>query len=659
MGGMNDTLRLARERYKQGVDGDRQNRDLDQLQRAFYRGRLEDQWDKGDLEKRKGRITVAVNRVPQFVKQITNEIRQNKPAIRVLPVDDQTDPKLAEVYTAIIRHIESQSDGHRVYSRSAEQAVIGGIGWFRLLTDYADGQSFDQEIYIKGIRNPLAVVVDPGAVEATRCDMQWAFVSEMVSEEHFKELYPDASLAGFDSDEDWVSEWRLDDQIRIAEYWTREKESRDLVLLTDGSTLWADDIDEALALALQQQGIGIAATRKADDWKVKCQKITATEVLEEFEWAGSYIPLIPVIGEEIEVGDDVFRHGMVYPLMDSQRAYNFARSAMLETVASQPKAPFLVTTAMVAAHKKAWEKLNEGNPPVLTFDPDPLQPGGPQRLSPPNFSAAWYQEAQVADGDMKATTGIYDASLGERSNETSGRAIMARDQQGETANFNYVDNLTAAIRHCGKLLIELIPRIYTNRRIIRIMGEDGEMEGFARINTMLPDGQLENDISVGQFDLEVTTGPSFATKRMEAADKMMALVQSVPAIGQVGADMIVKALDMPYGDKLAERLAMVLVPPGTDIELDQKRMQMQQAMQQMQGPQPPDPAQELQMQMMMGQVAELKAKIENMTADTALKAAKVEETQVSTAISVQEAEINAFKTGAELAKGDGSEARSA
>jgi len=645
---MNDIIALARTRYKSGVDGDWLNRELDQTQREFYRGRLEDQWDAGDLTRRKGRITVSVNRVPQFVKQVTGEIRQNRPAIRVLPVDDKTDPKLAEVYTAIIRHIESQSDGHRIYSRAGEQAVIGGIGWFRLLTEYAGGKSFDQEIFIKGIRNPLSVVIDPGAIEPTRCDMQWGFVTEMVSEEHFKELYPDAGLDGFDVSEEWVSEWRVDDRVRVAEYWTREKVERDLVLLTEGSTMWADEITEEMAMALGQQGIGIADTRKAEDWKVKCRKITGTEVLEEFDWAGSYIPLIPVIGEEIEVGDDVFRHGMVYPLMDSQRAYNFARSAMLETVAAQPKAPFLVTTTMVANHQKAWQGLNEGNPPVLPYDADPLVPGGPQRLSPPNFSAAWYQEAQVADGDMKATTGIYDASLGKGGNETSGRAILARADQGQTANFNYIDNLTASIRHAGKLLIELIPKIYTNRRIIRIMGEDGDLEGFARINTMLPDGQMENDISVGQFDLEVTTGPSFATKRMEAADKMMALVQAVPGIGQVGGDMIVKALDMPYGDKLADRLAMALVPQGIDAELDQKRMAMQQEMQQLAGPQQPDPAQQLQMQMMMGQLAELGEKVKNIAADTALKTAKAEQTQVQTMLEPERAQLDAFQAGASM-----------
>lgn len=615
-----DLLRLARERFQQGVDADRANRDLDDFCRKFYRGRPEDQWEAADLAKRRqaGRISPVINRIPQFVKQVTGEMRQNKPAIRVLPVDDKTDPALAEVYTAIIRHIEAQSDGHRVYAKTGEQSVIGGIGWFRVLTDYADGKSFDQEIYIKGIRNPLSVVVDPGAIEPTRCDMQWAIVSELIPEATFKAKYPKANLAGFDAGGEAMQAWKSDKSIRVAEYWVRESESRDLLMLTNGATMWADELDEDEAAQLDAQGVTIKATRKSERWKVKCHKITGVERLESYDWEGSYIPLIPVIGEEIEVGDEIFRHGMVYPTVDSQRSYNFARGAMLEHVAAQPKAPFLATTKMVEQHKASWQGLNTGNPPVLLYDPDPQAPGAkPERSQPPTFAQAWYQEAMVADGDMKATTGIYDASLGKQSNETSGRAIMARDQQGETASYVYVDNLSAAIRQCGRILIELIPEIYTGERVIRIMGEDGALEKFARINSMLPDGSLENDISVGQFDLEVVTGPAFATKRMEAADKMMALVQSVPQIGQIGADMIVKALDMPYGDKLAERLAIAFVPPGMDADVDKKRAEMAQA----QGPQQPDP---MQLQAAQAQFAAMQADIENKQADTAVKQSKAE-----------------------------------
>lgn len=627
-----DILRLALERYQQGIDGDRENRDRDKEDREFFKG---NQWSASDREMRRGRPTLTINRLPQFVKQITGEMRQNKPAIRVLPVDDQTDPKLAEVYSAIIRHIESQSDAHRVYSKAGEQAVIGGIGWFRILTDYADDKSFNQEVRVKHVRNPLSVVCDPGAVELTRCDMNWAFVSELLTEEAFKAKYPDASLSGWTSTDDHYIHWRTDNTIRVAEYWVREEYTRDLYLLSDGSTRYGDEGVDPEAMI----GLEVVGERKVKAHRVKCYKITANEILEEFDWVGSYIPLVPVVGEEVEVDDEVFRHGLIHFAKDSQRSYNFSRSAMTEHVASQPKAPYLATTDMVKNHQSAWQALNTSNPPVLLYDPDPKAPGmRPQREAPPTFANAWYQEAQIADGDMKATTGIYDASLGKQSNETSGVAIRARDSQGETGSYVYVDNLSAAIRHAGIILLEIIPQIYISEQVIRLMGEDGAIEGYERINTMLPDGTVWRDISVGQFDLEVTTGPAFATKRMEAAERMLSLVQSVPAIGQIGADMIVKALDMPYGDKLADRLAIAFVPPGMDADVDKKRMEMQQAMQQMQGPPQPDPAQELM-------VAREAAEVENKQADTALKTAKAEQTQVQTVLDVQQAQLGAFQAG--------------
>lgn len=652
-----DILKDAVSRYQKGLDADRDNRDRDDEDRAFYRG---DQWSKTDKELRRSRPTLTINRLPQFVKQITGEMRQNKPAIRILPVDDQTDPELAKVYSAIVRHIESRSDAHRAYAKSGEQAVIGGIGWLRVKTDYADDKSFDQEIEIRGVRNPLSVVIDPDAMEPTRHDMQWAFVVEDLSHDAFREKHPDAKLTGFPDDEASYSGWHTENTVRVAEYWVREPYARTLYMLSDGSTRYADeevDADKMMALNLVVTG-----KREVTAHKVKCYKMTAIEVLESFDWVGQHIPLVPVIGEEVEVGGETFRHGLIHHAKDGQRSYNFARSAMMEHVASQPKAPYIATANMVKNHKQKWENLNVDNPPVLLYDADPQAPGSrPQRESPPTMASAWYQEAMIADGDMKATTGIYDASLGQKSNETSGVAIRARDQQGETGSYVYMDHLTAAIKQVGRILLEIVPHIYTNERVIRIMGEDDEIEGYARINTMLPDGTVFNDISVGQFDLEVTTGPAFATQRAEMLDGMMRLIQAVPAIGQVGAGDIIKAFDMPKGQELADKLELALMPPGVDPQLDLKRLQMQmqlqQIQQQMTGPQQPNPMEQLSLAELAAKVKKLEAEAQKIgasipgeQADAALTAAQTQKTQVETALMPEKAALDAFGAGASLAR---------
>lgn len=635
-----DILREALERFQSGLDGDYDNRERDDKDRRFYRGGT-NQWDAQALELRKNRPTVTINRLPQFVKQVTGEMRQNRPSIRVLPVDDQSDPKLAEVYTAIIRHIESLSDAHRVYSKAGEQSVIGGIGWFRVLTDWLDDKSFAQEIKVKSIRNPLSVVIDPDASELTRHDMKWAFVSELISEEKFRKEYPDANNTGW-PDDDTHAEWKRGEFIRIAEYWTREPYQRDLYLMSDGSTRYGDDqVDPGLLAPF-----AVVGSRKVTAHKVKCRKMTGLEILEVKEWPGAYIPLVPAVGEEVEAGDDVFRHGLIHHARDSQKSYNFARSAMLEHTASQPKAPYLATTAMVKNHQRQWENLNVDNPPVLLYDADPTVAGGrPVREAPPTFPAAWYQEAQVADNDMKAATGIYDASLGAKGNETSGVAINARDRQGETATYVYLDNLTAAIHHCGRILIELIPHIYTGERVIRMMGEDGAIESYAQINSRMPDGTLFNDISVGQFDLVVDTGPAFSTKRQEAQAFMQELMRSSPQLAQAMPDWLVKISDMPYSQKIIDRLIMMFIPPGVDAEVEKRRMEIQQELQQvMPQQQGPSPQEQAQMQSMMLQLEKLSAEIEKIRSETAENYADIE-------LNAAEARLGAFDAGHRIGAG--------
>lgn len=603
-----DLLRLARERFQAGIDADRENRKRDEADRKFFKG---EQWDSSDVTARAGRPTLTINRLPQFVKQVTGEMRQNKPAIKVLPVDDKTDPELAKVYSAIIRHIESGSDAHRTYAKAAEQACIGGIGWYRILTDYMDETSFEQEVQIQHVRNPLSVVADPDARELCRQDMNWAFITELMSKKKFEAAHPKVALNGFDSPNSEYSQWLNGDFIRIAEYWYREPVKKQLALFDDGTTRFMEKGDDAL---LKEAGIVPTAVREVTTHKVCWVRMTGTAVIDRGTWEGRYIPLIPVVGEEVEVGDEIFRHGLIHHTKDAQRSYNFARSAMVEHIGSQPKAPFLATPAQMKGHESAWKNLNTGNPSVLPYNPDPQAPGAPQRQAPPTTPVAWYQEAQVADQDMKATTGIYDSSLGAKGNETSGRAIIAREQQGDTATFVYIDNLSAAIRHTGNVLIDLIPHIYSDERIIRIIGEDGTIEEYAKINSRLPDGRTFNDITQGRYDVEVTTGPAYATKRQEAADSMMQFVQAVPAAGQIAPDLIAKSMDWPNADKFAERLQMLL-PPGIDPEADKKRMEAQQQMQQAMGPPQPDPGQELAMRGMT-------AEVEGKEADAVLKKAQ-------------------------------------
>ena len=615
-----DILREARERWSAGVEADKHNRTRDQEDRKFYTGG-DNQWTDGKgknvaAERRnKGRPALSYNRLPQFVKQVSGELRQNKPAIKVLPVDGQTDPAMAEVYSAIIRHIEGGSGAHRIYAKAGEQAAIGGQGWWRIKADYCDDASFEQELIIERIPNPLAVVCDPAAKNPTRSDMKWGFVSEMVPKKDFEASYPKVTATDFEGGEQ--GDWVQGEFVRVAEYWRKKEVGKQRLFMLkapDGRQISTTE-DEVKRIAEEQgtklpgkldaayflsEGFELQAERMATVHKIESIMLCGAGTLGEWQaWPGKFIPLVRVVGEEVEAGDTVFRHGMIHHAKAPQVGYNYARNAMMERHQTSTKSPWLVTVTMIQKFKAMWENANTENHAALIYEPDPKAPQGPQRSAPPQLDAAAYQESLVASEDMKATTGIYDAALGAQSNETSGVAIARRDAQGDTATFVYIDNLEDGIETTGRMLVDLIPHYYSDERVIRMLGEDDEVEKFEAINKLLPDGKKWNDVTRGKYDVVVNTGPAYSTRRQEAADKLLKLTEN-PAIAAVASDVLVRALDIPMGDKLADRLKRVL-PPGIDDDADKERSERQQQ----QGEQPPSPEQMAMMAQQQMQQAEM------------------------------------------------------
>lgn len=582
-----DLMREVRERHAAGVEADRANRLRDQGDRKFYTGG-DNQWidstgkNIANERRAEGRPSESFNRLGPIVKQVTGEIRQNKPAIKVLPVDGQTDPELAKIYAAIIRHIEAGCDAHRTYSRETEKAAIGGQGWWRIRADYCGDDGFDQELLIEGVPNPCAVISDPDAKHPTRSDMSWGFVTEMVSRKKFEAQYKDIAPTDFDGED--ARGWVEGDFVRIAEYWRkREVGSKKLYALLRADNGQVENMAEDEILAslglekgnvaelLQGLPVEIKAERSVAKYQTESILVCGAKPLGEWQaWPGKKIPLVRVVGEEVEANDQVFRHGLIHHARAPQVSYNFARNAGMERYGASTKAPWIATAEQVEPYKSFWETANKKNWPFLPYKHVPGVPP-PQRLSPPSIDSAALQEMQVAAEDIRAITGIHEAHMGGPSNETSGVAIRARDAQGDTATYVYIDNMEAAIDATGRMLVDLIPHYYSDERIIRILGEDGEVEKFEAINKLMPDGKTWNDVTRGRFDVVVTTGPAYATKRQEAAENMLKLMD-VPQVQGVGADLVIRALDLPMGDKLADRVKMTL-PPGIDEEVDKERQE--------------------------------------------------------------------------------------
>lgn len=533
-----------------------------------------EQWATDAKNAREGRPMLTINRMPQFIKQVTGDIRQNTASIKVRPVDSGADPDTAEVFQGLIRNIEVVSNAKEAYTTAADSQVACGEGHWRILTEWTDDDSFRQSIKIVPVSNVFSVHYDQTAKKKTKEDANWACVTERMEEDAFEAKYPNATVSSFTAgmSADLVS-WFQEGTVRIVEYFYKKPEKRILGLFEDGSTM---DITDALV-----PPEGLVRTRTIEKSCVYRVVASGAEILEgPDKWAGKYIPIVRVIGEEIHLGDRVVRHGIIRFAKDSQRAHNYSRSAEIETVALQPKSPWLVHYKGIKGFEQYWKSANTANLPYLPYNFDD-HPAGPQRQMPPTFSSGWAQLSAENQDDMKATTGIYDSSLGAKSNETSGRAIAMRDSQSDTGTYVYHDNLRMAIEHTGRILVDLIPKIYENEQVQRILGED-DTEKMVVINQMLPDGTKVNDLTVGKYDVTVSIGPAYSTKRLEAADSMLQAAQSYPPLWEVAGDLMAKNWDWPYADEIASRLKKALPPGIAEEDEDDPTLPYKQQIQQMQ-----------------------------------------------------------------------------
>jgi hypothetical protein len=603
MDGMKATDILAEMRAfkREAEQADNHNRDAALEDLRFLEG--EGQWPQGvkAMREAEGRPCLTINKLPQYVSQVANEIRQNRPAIKVSPVDSASDPDKAELLEGLIRNIEYTSKADQAYDTAGFYAVACGMGFITVETCYADDDAFEQDIRICRVRNPMTVFIDPLAKEADASDMTRAIVTSLMSAEAFKKKYPGKAATSAHEGEEW-GDWYTGNDVRLAEYWTREQVPRRVALMPDGSIIDADSVPEV---------VQPVATRNAIRWKVTYRLCTGADILEEKEWPGKYIPIVPVWGEEIDINGKIYRRGLIRNAKDSQRMYNYWRTTATELVALAPKAPVLLTDKQVEGKENDWATANVSPRPYLTYNADPTAPM-PQRLEPASVPQGVFTEAQVSVDDMKSTTGIYDASLGARGNETSGRAIMARQREGDNATFIYPDNVARAIAQVGRIVCDLIPKIYDTQRIVRVLGEDGA-QALMEVNAATPYGVM-NDLTTGKYDITVQSGPSYQTKRMEAADTMMLFVQAQPQLAPIIGDLIAKNMDWPGADQIAKRLKAMLPEPIKAVEQEEEG-----------APQIPPQVQSMieqgmaQMEQMAAQIQELSAKNAELEADKQAK----------------------------------------
>jgi hypothetical protein len=637
-----ELLKQARARFREAADAEREIREEARKDLRFVAG---DQWPERVRREREiaNRPALVINRLPTFVGQIVNQMRRNKPAIKVAPVDSGTDPDTARVMQGLIRHIEYDSDAQVAYQTAFEYAVICGFGAFRILTDYISDDSFDQEIRIEAIADPFAVYFDPLAKRPDRSDARYCFVVERISREEFRERWPESEASASDFYGGEVAHadgWITEDSVQVAEYWYVETRKRRLVALSTGQLVYADEADLGV---MEQMGISVVGEREVLSRQVKCAKINGVEVLEQYDWPGRWIPIVPVLGKEIFVEGRRKIFSLVRFARDPQQLYNFYKTAQAEAVMLAPKAPFIGAEGQFEGHEEQWRTANLVNYAYLEYKPLAAngQPVGPPQRNnyEPPIQALSVGALQAAD-DIKATTGIFDPSLGAQSNETSGRAILARQEQANTSNFHFDDNFQRAQRHAGRILIDLIPKIYDTPRWVRIIGED-EAQRVVQVNALYHDErgrERHYDLGAGKYDVTVVSGPSYLTRRQEAFAMLTELARAYPQLLQIAGDIVFRNSDVPGADELAERLKRTLPPELAAEETG--------------GPAELPPAARAQMEALAKQNEQLAAELNRLTDLLAAKRLELESRERIEALKVQ---ADLIKTEAELSSREGIE----
>jgi len=626
-------LKAAVKRMAQAIDADRDNREeaLDDLQNLSGM-----QWPESTKSAREAenRPCLTINRLPQFARQVTGDIRAMNPAINILPGDGEATDEVAEIIEGLVRQIQYKSDASSVYEGAAESAAQCGMGHFRIRTDYEDDVSFNQEILIERIHNPFSVHTDPNARMATREDAEWRFIVETMGKDEFEDAYPGKQAVDVDNDDltNGLEHWREGDEVQVAEYFWREPHTVKIGLLPSGQI-----VENPVA------PMNVIKARTVTKYKVMWAKISGKDVLEgPQELPCQYIPIVSVVGEELHVGTDVIRTSVIRFAKDPQRLYNYWRSAQTEMIALQPKAPYLVTPKQIAGFETFWNEANDANRPYLPYNPDE-KAGQPSRVPPPIPSSGMMQEVMTAAEDMKATTGVYDASLGGRSNETSGVAIRQRQMESDVSTSIYSDNMAKAITYAGRIIVDMIPKVYDTARILRITGKDDTQKQVAvNVPQMTMDGPIvANDLTTGKYNVKVAVGPNYSTRRQEAAESMISFVQAFPAAAPIVGDLIATNMDWPGADQFAERLKKTLPPEFRDAEemTPEQQQQMQAAMQeQAQAAQLQQQA--MQMEMQSKQIEMQKATAETQEAEADAEKAQLEVSEKALELALTSGQLN-------------------
>lgn len=578
------------------------------------------QWDENAKEKRKNRPRFTINRVAGAIDQLIGDQRQNRTDIKIRPVSGGSDEDTAKVYTGLIRNIESCSKASNAYDCAFDEVVNGGYGGWRVTTEFVDDDVFEQDIKIKPLNTATTSLwFDDSAKEYDRRDAMWAFVTvDMPIEEH-KQRFKNSPISEWSQERfnnSSCQNWIGGDTVKVAEYWVKTPVTREIALLSDGRVIDAEEESSVLD-ELSEQGITVKRTRKVKSHKVEMYLMDGSTILEgPKQWAGKFIPLIPMYGRQSHIEGQTYNRGIVRFAKDASRIYNYEMSSVIETSALTPKDPLWYTPAMIKGHEAKYRNFTTQNSPFMPFNVDPKVPGPPVRGGAPAVQQGSMSIIQNASMDIYHVTGMQPPSIGANPELKSGKAIQAQERLGDRGSFIFTDNLVKSQEYTAEILVDLIPRIYDTERQVRIMAQDGESENVF-INQSVLDEQtgknvLVNDLSTGKYDVVAESGPAFATQRQESAQQILDLIATSPMFENLAMDLVAKDLPILESKELTKRVRKIQIQQGiiepTEEEVEDLGLNE---------PQQPDPQQVAVTENIQIQTEKLISDIESNDAKTA------------------------------------------
>jgi hypothetical protein len=652
-------LAQMRKDFYDDISYDKLNRDAALEDLRFVVG---DQWDDDTRLRRQAarKPCLTINRIPAFVAQVIGARRMNETTVKVLPDNGGTQP-IARVREGLIRSILKLSHGEKAFDKAFDGSVMCGIGNLQVEMDYESDEVFDQVLKVTPINDHLAVVWDRMIQDPTGKDAGHCFVVDTMTKAAFNKRWPwavasdivvDMVLRGDLRMNGWISV----DDVRVVSYWRVLTKRRTLAMMTDGTIQditdkLADKQEAAAALTnIQQRKDGTPVMREVDMKYAQMYLCSGLDVLEgPYDLPISRVPVVRVPGWELNIAEWKHRWGLTRFLKDPQRMHNFTRSVKMEKMQQTPRGVWAASDTAVAGREQEWRNSHLSDDPLLIWNAESGQK--PERIPPAQLEQAWASEAEASTQDLKDVSNIHEANLGMPSNEVSGAAIVARQRVSDTGTVIYQDNIEAAIEETGQILNQLISVCYDTPRKVKILGDDGKEDLVAINGTDDPDAP---DLSIGKYSVTVKTAPSSATKRLEAAQSMMAFINASPQVAGYTLDLVAEAMDWPKHEEFARRIRLTLPPGMVDPkDMTPDMMQRQQEQQQSQ-------AQAAQMQFHMAIATYLKtqsetalnsARAEKFTTDVELAPQTVANSQTNTASQAADRELRGHLEAVRVADG--------